>query len=259
MVIRVDGEKKYFYKETISEDIHISNNGTLILYECTINGSLFAHPTSVVKIGGNVSINGPTASFKGCKLVFGLSEEDRQGMTKSYLKYLPSPTTYTNQTTYTASIGGVKLERGDWVEVFKAAGYSHHTIYVGNGKFIGRNTGGIIYDDKSCIEGKSGRRIYCGGEAAASWAESCLGNKGYNLILKNCEDFASECCGGYRPPGPSQVQMGGLKALALAGGVAASVYNSSDTARKLGLFGIFSIIGLAVNSGGIGLGLCLLL
>lgn len=95
-----------------------------------------------------------------------------------------------------------KLSIGDHVKCNRSF-YSHHAIYVGNGcvieyndEEVRRSTLEDFADGDDIILCNTEKALYSPAEIVRR-AESRLGECDYNLILNNCDNFATWCrCGG---------------------------------------------------------------
>ncbi len=90
-----------------------------------------------------------------------------------------------------------KLKKGDHISV-QRFGYTHHSIYIGDGKVIHYLEDGIqedslyIFSDDSNINLESTPIKYAE-EEVVKRAKSRLYEDNYNVIWKNCEQFAIWC------------------------------------------------------------------
>ena len=73
MVITVNGEKRYFANQVITEEIRVTNKGEVIMYNCTLNAPITGDSTGTFKSGGNTTIGG---SISIGNMVIGLSNDD---------------------------------------------------------------------------------------------------------------------------------------------------------------------------------------
>lgn len=217
MVVYINGGKKRYDNQVVSEQHHITNGGTLELYNCTFTGSITGDGTANLVVSGG--------SFE-----FGSPEKQPAS----------------------AKLGGEELQPGDWLEIVDGGLYSHHTIYVGEGKFIGFQKKGVIIEDETETAGwKQAKLKYRGGSSAAQNAKSREKAKetGYNLLYNNCEQFASHCCGKPQTGSGGQVQVGIAKTVA-TGALCLLAFGMSGPGVLLPL--IFG--GFAVNRGGASVG-----
>eukprot|EP00111_Clytia_hemisphaerica_P024403 TCONS_00072000-protein len=210
---------------TVSENITMGTNSTLILRNCTLNGSINSDENITIKtegrfflngpinVGGNLTIIGditigggqgsslftPTVNVGGNLTIIGdLTMCGGQGSS------LFTPTvdvggnlTHGGDLTMCGGQGSSLFTPGDWLMTDgpKSSIYKHHFIYVGRGEFVSRQTNGVQLEKASVYQGKKCWLVNRGGQAAASKARARVGESGYNLVTNNCEHFCSEVSG----------------------------------------------------------------
>jgi hypothetical protein len=138
----------------------------------------------------------------------------------------------------TATLGGMDLLPGDWLAIDGAV-YKHHTLYVGNGEFVSYQTSGVLLEGSSEYQGKRAHLVHRGGASAAAKARSRVGERAYNLLTNNCEQFCSACVGlGHHS---KQVVVAAGKCSVVAGSALANHLNrNSNISYTCGLSGGFS-------------------
>ncbi len=128
------------------------------------------------------------------------------------------------------------MARGDHIYVLRPLLYTHHGIDVGDGTVIhfsgepgqSKANAGIVRSSLEEFLGTGELRIRDYGkrddpQVTVDRAESQLGATGYNLIINNCEHFATWCCTGK----PVSRQVRGVGSLTAQGAVAATTVASA--------------------------------
>ena len=87
------------------------------------------------------------------------------------------------------------MGRGDWMQT-NCGFYNHHFIDLGNGYIVERTK-----DDKAVVKSpfkyQSYSLVRSGNSSTADEALSRVGERGYDLVFKNCEHFCSEVFDGW--------------------------------------------------------------
>lgn len=190
-MISLNGGKRRIEDQTVNDSFNLTNGAVLELHNTICNGYVIGDGTGSVILSTS---NGKTSGVAGMTF--------REGVTCTMCKIssLPGTVKPTEQAPE-VYLGDTLLEPGDWIEIPKIGGYSHHTIYVGDGKFIGNWPDGVKYEDLNKLNNVNASLKYKGGQSAANKAIEEYGKRGtfsevkYNVITNNCEDFASKCCG----------------------------------------------------------------
>lgn len=94
----------------------------------------------------------------------------------------------------------IQLSIGDHISIRRRlpAPYTHHGIYVGDGEVIHFSEGEVRLDELNKFGPiasirKVDSHLGCSEEIVVMKAYSRLGERGYNLIVNNCEHFALWC------------------------------------------------------------------
>ena len=97
-----------------------------------------------------------------------------------------------------AHLASLNLNIGDWIsnvmEITLNPGYRHHSIYVGDDMVVGRVQRGVVYEGIWLLARiKTVKVVRRGGFEEALTALKMVGNSGYSLLFKNCEQFCEKC------------------------------------------------------------------